>query len=57
VLERHPARQYCWWWKDTLHVRNAVGGDWRDTLYSKLLALHVHIRLVVVLNLRCDVEK
>ncbi len=26
VMERQPARPYCWWWKDTLDTRTADGG-------------------------------
>jgi hypothetical protein len=48
-LERQNARPYYWWWKDTLHVHTAGGGQ--------ECTLHVHIWLVVVLNLLCDVNK
>jgi hypothetical protein len=25
VVKRHPARPYCWWWKDTLYFHTASG--------------------------------
>jgi hypothetical protein len=42
VVERHPARPYCWWWKDTLHFHTVGGGKnparpyygwWKDVLH------------------------
>jgi hypothetical protein len=31
---RHPARLYCWWWKDTLHVHTV--GDVKTPRTSPL---------------------
>ncbi len=67
----HPACTYCWLYKDTLRVHTVLLlvsctsillAWWRDTLHVHTTGagqeyLLFHIRLVVVLNLLCDVDK
>ncbi len=37
VMERHPARPDCWWWKDTLRVHTA-GGEKKPCMSILLMA-------------------
>jgi hypothetical protein len=43
VVERHPARSYNWWWKDTLHVYTAGGGKTLCTSILLVLGSHLHV--------------
>jgi hypothetical protein len=54
-VEKHPARPHCWWWKDTLHVHIAGGGQ-KYILNGGGKTLYASTLLVVEMDTFCTSE-